>query len=439
MELRPTPKFDRQTGLEGFDEREKGVPRDVVLFLSEDEGKVHLSIQWRGLEEFDEGINWSVDLPITLNKLQGQIQRCRNEWRTWATHRIVNGAYPFDAQCDFSGDQAGLADETISHLAIAGRILFNQIFFPADPPQDFPAQYLDRLQAIGRIFEQLASRSLRIRVTSENVYVPWNLLYTGPIEDWVEGRGATIRGFWGYQHAIEHTPRDGSVKTLHALNPPVAVSMHLDEKIDSTFRVPCNAEVIQMFKAFGDLDLRPRNTRVDTAARLSTPPVDECVFYFCCHAAGVGEDTVMEQKEAFLKLTDLVPIKASDIDQWLTNVTFTGRPIIFLNACQTAQMNFVFYQGFAPIFLRKGASSVIGTQTEIPARFASHFAQQFFCKFLSGGGRVGDILLELRRLYADRYRNPLGLLYSVYHGADVYLKEPLARLQSVKVCDEFNI
>ena len=38
---------------------------------------------------------------------------------------------------------------------------------------------------------------------------------------------------------------------------------------------------------------------------------------------------------------------------------------------------------------------------------------------------VGQTIWQLRREILDEYRNPLGLLYSVYRGADVQLPRPL--------------
>jgi hypothetical protein len=106
-----------------------------------------------------------------------------------------------------------------------------------------------------------------------------------------------------------------------------------------------------------------------------------------------------------------------------------------LNACQGAQLNSVFYQGFANTFLSRDASAVIGPQTEIPAVFAGEFARRFLDAFFAGGRdrdgnlvrQVGSILWDLRREFLDRYNNPLGLLYSLYRGADVFLPTALPK------------
>ena len=437
MELQPKVKFDRHSTLQGFEEREQGAARDLVLFLHEEQGKLRFIVQG-SVNELDNGEVWRGDLAIDKHRLHGEIQRCRNVWRNAVIMHKEGSQFLFQKQWDLSA-HGEVVDKAIAQVAVAGRVLFDHLFFPKDVPVDFNPKHLERLNRIGEMFEQRVENPLRMRVTSDVAYVPWNLLYAGPIVDWIDGKGTTVRGFWGYQHEIEHTPGEASTKLRFALEPPVGVSMHLDEGIDKQFGVPCNADVIAMFKAFEEVDVHAHNQRKELATLLSKPALDQRVFYFCCHATGVGEDTVVDKSDAFLKLTDKTPIRAADMAQWLTNTTFSARPIVFLNACQTGQMNFIFHQGFAPVFLRCGAGSVVGTQTEIPPLFASRFAQQFFCAFLSGQGRVGDILFRLRRRYADEYRNPLALLYSVYHGADVYMQKPLNRLGSIQACDDADM
>jgi len=58
-------------------------------------------------------------------------------------------------------------------------------------------------------------------------------------------------------------------------------------------------------------------------------------------------------------------------------------------------MNSLFYQGFVPTFMRRRASALVGTQTEIPA----DFARRLLARFLAGGrdNIAGRVLLDLRR------------------------------------------
>lgn len=60
----------------------------------------------------------------------------------------------------------------------------------------------------------------------------------------------------------------------------------------------------------------------------------------------------------------------------------------------------------------------------MPAVFAAAFAQRFFEGFLSGNGtyvRIGPLLRSLTQEFVTKDKNPLGLVYSLYRGADCYV------------------
>ena len=70
---------------------------------------------------------------------------------------------------------------------------------------------------------------------------------------------------------------------------------------------------------------------------------------------------------------------------------------------------------------------MIGTQITIPAVFAQEYAERFFEEFLreplenEENVRVGPLMRNLARKFIDDYNNPLGLVYSLYKGADCFI------------------
>jgi hypothetical protein len=92
-------------------------------------------------------------------------------------------------------------------------------------------------------------------------------------------------------------------------------------------------------------------------------------------------------------------------------------------------MNSIFYRGFATKFLHYYASAVIGPNIEAPTVFARDFAEQFFDRFFQGGPErnLGSVLLTLRREFFDKHKNPLGLVYLLYRGADTYIEGPVLK------------
>jgi hypothetical protein len=119
----------------------------------------------------------------------------------------------------------------------------------------------------------------------------------------------------------------------------------------------------------------------------------------------------------------------------LQEVTFFSdrRPIVFLNMCQSAELLPSMSDGFVRLFLDRGASAVIGTESPMTSVFAAAFAQSMFDALFSAKD-IGTALLETRRYYlAPERRNPLGLAYTLYGratakvGASALLASGVAR------------
>jgi hypothetical protein len=106
-------------------------------------------------------------------------------------------------------------------------------------------------------------------------------------------------------------------------------------------------------------------------------------------------------------------------------------PLVFLNACGSGQPNDKGRPpGFPEVWLKFGAVAVIATLCPVPDHFAHAFADKFY-EFLfesaghAGGDRlrhVAEALLQTRRYFMARYRNPLGLAYVLYAHTDVVVQ-----------------
>ena len=110
-------------------------------------------------------------------------------------------------------------------------------------------------------------------------------------------------------------------------------------------------------------------------------------------------------------------------------VQLSGNPLIFINACESAELSPLFYSGFVPYFMSKGARGVIGTECKTPAIFAIRWADAFFEQFLDGA-TVGATVLKLRQDFLRDHGNPLGLIYAVHCDADTRVTPALARAQT---------
>ena len=129
---------------------------------------------------------------------------------------------------------------------------------------------------------------------------------------------------------------------------------------------------------------------------LADAATDDQILYFYCHAesAGLGDPggpdaSALVLSDARITLADLT------LDAPTTTL-LRGKPLVFINACESAEMSPAFYDGFVPYFMAKGARGVVGTQCKTPALFAAEWAQRFFERFLDGAA-LGDAFLALRR------------------------------------------
>ena len=417
--------------------RETNASRTVNLIIRDDGGKYLLSVQSKA-EEFSVDTVWQTEIPLTSAQLWGAVRSCQRWWHDHAVYYSEDGSNLLQKWWDLT-QRPDINSRMLGPLAAAGADLFNRIFFPRETLGD-PHTY-GMLREIGEALRALTRReSARIRVTSDTFFAPWNLIYSHPLTDTLEGGDATWDGFWGYRHVVEHVPFQPA-KGIFAGDFPLMLGMQLDENIDSDLGVRCNTEVLEHLATYQPEALRTelRTTSRSLASAFSAEPLVDQILYFCCHAKAESDNEQALYDESFFTLTDKQrTITTQRLESVLGARSFARHPIVFLNACESARMNSLFYQGFASTFWERGASAVIGTQTEIPAVFAGLFAKRFFEEFFKGGRNadgtprhpVGDVLLQLRREFLDKYNNPLGLLYSLYRGYDVYLPEEVPHLSN---------
>ncbi len=381
------------------------------------------------------GDNLEHEVPLTESELAGAVQSCRATWNEHLVHLTHGPAKPFQRAWDLQS-HGHLMAGAMPELARAGAKLFLTLFAPRDAGDP---ELHQGLRAIGSALRQaMASQGRWLKISSKGFHVPWGLIYSDSLN--VDGDNWRPEGFWGYQHLIENAPLGkGSMKNELEMpeNGKLVVALQLDEGIDQQLRVPCIAPVETLLAGYAnELITERRNLRGLLARALRDDPLDEQVLFFCCHAVVDGVSTQIRADEAYLVLSDRSAdprkdrITPGDIRQWIDMRSFYDdgkRPIVFLNACGSGQLNSLFYPSFGEVFLQLGASSVIGAQIELPGIFAGEFARRFFARFFAGGeqNQVGKILFDLRRQFLDDHKNPLGLIYSLFRGADLYLRRGL--------------
>lgn len=404
---------------------ESNHPRHLNLIITADGSEHRLKVQTLDPKlQAALGDNVECRLPLTENQLWGAVQECRETWHEQVIDRLSDyDQLVFQRYWDISSAPQHLAS-ALRPLAEAGAKLFLAIFLPSY--DDGSPDVTVRRHIFNVLRQHTAGGQLWIRVTSSRFFAPWNMIYCrrtdGPIDP---------TGFWGYQHVIEHVPHHGGVAPIDLDQPveePLQLGVNIDPGIDTDLDVLCLRPVLDQFAIYQVDGLRAlqRACKQELASALRSGVMDH-VLYFCCHAEQEGDSAVIVGRPGRLRLGDEDWITPSDIALWIDDGNLAKRPVIFLNACASGQFNSAFYQGFGLRFLAKGACSVIGPQTDLPAVFGGEFARRFFARFFAGGqpNNIGAVLADLRRSFFDEYRNPLGLLYSLYRGGDTFLARPV--------------
>jgi hypothetical protein len=164
-----------------------------------------------------------------------------------------------------------------------------------------------------------------------------------------------------------------------------------------------------------------RFTEAEVQAMLQGKHEESQLEYFYCHAGTEGRPG-RKFDQSFLGLTSASRgLTLQKIRIHTAGRRFQGTPLLFLNACESAQMDGRFYYGFVPKFLNMGSCAVVGTDCEVPSLFGAHFGIAFLETFLQGTS-VGEALLRLRKDFRERYQNPFGLIYRVFGNADACLQ-----------------
>lgn len=310
--------------------------------------------------------------------------------------------------------------QALLQLAKAGYRLYQQLFY--GPAADAQTQLLgDRLRQMAE------GDPMRIQVVAQDFVLPWSILYLA--EDF-DPDDIEPERFLGLKHVVEHIPLQNGMQVLEpvvATEGGLQLGVQVNTDIDQQMGAPIVAGQLQFFEELAQeaaLQVAVRDTEDELMDALNAPAGDQ-VMYFYVHAlskdleesGGPDASKLVFSGRQVLTLEDLyleAPPKR----------TLPGAPLVFLNACESAELSPLFYDGFVRYFMAKGARGVIGTECETPALFAAEFARRFFRRFLRGEP-LGEAFLALRREFLTQHNNLLGMLYALYVDGDTRLQPPL--------------
>jgi hypothetical protein len=125
------------------------------------------------------------------------------------------------------------------------------------------------------------------------------------------------------------------------------------------------------------------------------------VIYFLCH----GERPRAGSPETFLGIGDREHLTPADFIGWVQDAFLSQhirvwdqiRPLIFINACHSAELDPAALFNYIDAFVGMGhAAGVIGTEVKVSQELAMEFARCFFDELLSPGITVGMAMRHAR-------------------------------------------
>jgi hypothetical protein len=361
-------------------------------------------------------------LPITATELAAAVDSARQAMMT-VIQSTDAGKKVFQDRIDIPVRASDAALET---LARAGSRLFQQLFLHPAAGQD--------ARAVGEWLRGYAMKPgvrLTVQIFADHAPLPWAMLYLG---DASAGGKLSWDNFLGVRHIVEQLPLQMSLRTTdNAIpsKPKLAVSINVNTSIDRSTGLPLVAGHQQHWRETAAtrtrLSLVARVTKGEVVQALANQVNGDQILYFYCHAtAGAYPDA------AAIIMADDGEMTVADLNlDAPTTVQLAGNPLVFINACESAELSPLFYNGFVPYFMAKGARGVIGTECKTPALFAIEWADAFFDQFLDGAA-VGETVLKLRQDFLANHHNPLGLIYAVHCDADTRVAPALARSGAMK-------
>ena len=317
------------------------------------------------------------------------------------------------------------SDKALEIMARAGARLFQNLFFGPAAGDDS--------KRIGEFIRQAATDAttrLKLQVVAESAPIPWGLLYVGTA---ASGSKLSWDDFLGMRHVIEQIPLQNTFSisdpAIPSDKPDLSVSINLNTGIDAQMGATFVADQRKYWNttksARPRLRVTARTRRDEVVKALASNRTADKILYFYCHAESEGLGAPGGPDKSCLVLTDdRLTLGDLNLDAPMSQ-QLKGHPLVFINACESAQLSPAFYDGFVPYFMAKGARGVIGTECKTPALFAVEWAKRFFDRFLDGAP-LGDTFLALRREFLDEHRNPLGLLYAVHCDGDTQIDPSLA-------------
>ena len=319
-----------------------------------------------------------------------------------------------------------------ARLANLGWVLFGKLFLQAEEegPRKLFEDYVAKLP-------EGSALHIAIGYEAQNLYLPWGLLYDEPApQDYFDV--ARLRGFWGYRFNLSVRPPVAWAGAAATGAKPIRMGAawlkHVEtEELRKAYAV---------FEQAGSLAVEPVVAESNSLPALAQKPYG-LIEFFCHGHTKLPSDFSQDQTRRFLQefsqgdpanaakqklLMDIRNTSDSLLELdgglvTLTNLAYVlkqampGSPIILLSMCESAQVS-SSGTGFVPLFLKRGARAVIGTEGPTMWSLSRELDTGVVGRMLQAVP-IGTAFYEIRKELAKT--NLLALVYTLYGDADALL------------------
>ena len=324
------------------------------------------------------------------------------------------------------------ADAVLRAFAEIGGEMHEALFgHPEEPGSEDLKQFARHVARLGA-----DGRPVRLQVNAEQPPLPWGVLYDAAYArppDGKAGNDIDAAMFWGARFAIDRCLRSTYVDVPGALEGSVAapcLQPVINTAIDDEQKVHAALAQKAFFAAVDkarvpDLEFEPPITSGDALMDFVNEPRPCRLLYFFCHAEAAltlneyfmhpGEPGQSPEEQAALILDGSQRRLTLKELHKARHKPLPGRPLVFLNACGSAQGDPAFPSLFLPLFMNVwGASGFIGTDWKIPSVFADAFARRVLISMISRRQTVAQAFSDATRAVVREYRNPFPLIYALF-------------------------
>ncbi|NJN19814.1 MAG: CHAT domain-containing protein [Oscillochloris sp.] len=362
----------------------------------------------------------SAVLAITPQKLADLNARARVELLA-VVHDQELGVASYTRGVTIPQEQAA---RSLARLAILGADLWRNLFAG-------PGASRDSVALGERIRERSRSADLTITISGEIGGFPWHLLY-----DRDPAQEVITEGFWGLRHVLALQPARARATmalgdTRLGRGGPLTALAGYNRSLDAAAGRAVTAE---QATALANLGLFTREVPDEAALRSAfAAGSDVDLVYLYCHVVNaqpgqqlVGAEGMLPPGVGATRIILTEGTHALTLDALSRAAPLDGTPrlragpLVLLNACGSAALSPLSYDGLAPYLLDLGARAVVGTETDTPVVFGAAFGPQLLNALIRQGQPLGAALRATRRHFAaEPYFNHLGLLYTLYGTADL--------------------